>query len=60
MFLRGAGCGAGACNRSRTPRAGLLAHIVTAKFCDHTPLYRQSQIFAREGVELTARFLLAG
>jgi transposase len=34
------------------PGPGLLAHVVTAKFCDHQPLYRQSQIFAREGVEL--------
>jgi transposase len=34
------------------PGPGLLAHVVTAKFCDHLPLYRQSQIFAREGVDL--------
>ena len=34
------------------PGPGLLAHIVTAKFCDHLPLHRQSQIFAREGVDL--------
>ena len=39
------------------PGPGLLAHIVTAKFCDHTPLYRQSQIFAREGVELDRSIL---
>jgi transposase len=39
------------------PGAGLLAHIVTAKFCDHTPLYRQSQIFAREGVALDRSIL---
>jgi len=31
---------------------GLLAHILTAKYCDHLPLYRQGQIYAREGVEL--------
>lgn len=31
---------------------GLLAHVLTAKFCDHLPLYRQSDIYAREGVEL--------
>lgn len=31
---------------------GLLAHVLVAKFCDHLPLYRQSQIYAREGVEL--------
>ena len=39
------------------PGPGLLAHVVTAKFCDHTPLYRQSQIFAREGVELDRSIL---
>ena len=31
---------------------GLLAHVLVAKYCDHLPLYRQSQIYAREGVEL--------
>jgi transposase len=30
----------------------LLAHVLVAKYCDHLPLYRQSQIFARQGVEL--------
>ena len=32
---------------------GLLAHVVVSKFADHLPLYRQSQIYAREGVELS-------
>ena len=32
--------------------AGLLAHVVTAKYCDHAPLNRQSQMYAREGVDL--------
>jgi transposase len=32
--------------------AGLLAHVLTAKYCDHLPLYRQSGIYAREGVKL--------
>lgn len=31
---------------------GLLAHVLVSKYCDHTPLYRQSQIFARHGVEI--------
>ena len=31
---------------------GLLAHIAVSKYCDHLPLYRQSQIYARDGVEL--------
>jgi transposase len=34
------------------PGAGLLAHILVSKYCDHLPLYRQSGIYAREGVEL--------
>lgn len=37
---------------------GLLAHVITAKFCDHLPLYRQAEIFARAGVDLD-RGLLA-
>lgn len=37
---------------------GLLAHVLVAKFADHLPLYRQSVIYAREGVELD-RSLLA-
>jgi integrase len=31
---------------------GLLAHILVAKFSDHLPLYRQSVIYAREGVNM--------
>lgn len=30
----------------------LLAHVLVSKYCDHLPLYRQCQIFARQGVEL--------
>jgi transposase len=32
--------------------AGLLAHVLVAKYADHLPLYRQSGIYAREGVDL--------
>jgi transposase len=32
--------------------AGLLAHIIVQKYCDHLPMYRQSQIYAREGIDL--------
>jgi transposase len=32
--------------------ASLLAHVLVSKYCDHLPLYRQSQIFARQGVML--------
>jgi transposase len=31
---------------------GLLAHVLVSKYCDHLPLYRQEEIYAREGVEL--------
>ena len=31
---------------------GLLAHVLVSKYCDHLPLYRQSKIYAGEGVEL--------
>lgn len=37
----------------------LLAQVLVGKYCDHTPLYRQSQIFARHGIDL-ARSTLAG
>ena len=32
--------------------AGLLAHIVVSKYDDYLPLYRQAEIFARDGVSL--------
>jgi transposase len=31
---------------------GLLAHVLVSKYCDHLPLYRQSEIYEREGVDL--------
>lgn len=30
----------------------LVAHVAISKYCDHTPLYRQVQILARQGVTL--------
>lgn len=30
----------------------LLARIIMAKFAEHLPLYRQAEIYARQGVEL--------
>ena len=41
------------------PGPGLLAHVLISKYGDHLPLYRQSQIYAREGIELE-RSTLAG
>src|SRR5579863_5485325 len=31
---------------------GLLAHVLVAKYADHLPLYRQAEIYRREGVDL--------
>jgi transposase len=31
---------------------GLLAHVLVSKYADHLPLYRQSEIYARQGIEL--------
>jgi transposase len=33
------------------PEPGFLAHVLVSKYADHLPLYRQSQIYAREGVD---------
>ena len=41
------------------PGPALLAHVLISKYGDHLPLYRQSQIYAREGIELE-RSTLAG
>jgi transposase len=38
---------------------GLLAHVLVSKYADHMPLYRQSEIYARGGVDLD-RSTLAG
>ena len=40
------------------PTAGLLAHVMIAKFADHLPLYRQESIFGRAGLVI-ARSTLA-
>lgn len=34
------------------PGPGLVAQVITSKFCDHLPLYRQERVFARHGVSL--------
>lgn len=34
------------------PSEALIAHVLVAKYADHLPLYRQAQIYARQGVEL--------
>ena len=34
------------------PGPGLLAHVLVSKYADHLPLYRQSRIFERDGLDL--------
>jgi len=34
-----------------------LAHVVTSKYSEHLPLYRQEQVFERHGVQVTRRTL---
>ena len=34
------------------PGPGLLANVLVSKYADHLPLYRQSGIYAREGVDI--------
>lgn len=41
------------------PGPALLAHVMVAKYCDHMPLYRQSRIYARQGVDID-RSTMAG
>jgi transposase len=39
-----------------TPRGratpAMLAHLLVSKYCDHLPLYRQCEIYARQGLDL--------
>jgi len=34
------------------PGPGMLAHVITSKYCDHLPLHRQEGIFRRFGLHL--------
>ena len=54
-----AGCARRSCKRPSLPirrgraGAGLLAHVMVAKYCDHLPLHRQAEIYAREDIDLS-------
>lgn len=39
--------------------AGFFAYLITSRFCDHLPYYRQSQIYARQGVIIPDKNLSA-
>lgn len=34
------------------PTEAMVAHVLVSKYADHTPLYRQAQIYARQGLQL--------
>jgi transposase len=37
------------------PGPGLLAHVAVSKYADHQPLYRQAEMFQRQGITLSRR-----
>ncbi len=37
---------------SALPTEGMIAHVLVSKYADHCPLYRQSQILARSGIDI--------
>src|ERR1700741_3308344 len=39
---------------------GLLAHVLVSKYADHLPLYRQAEIYARDGLELDRSTMAEG
>ena len=34
------------------PTEAIVAHVLVSKYADHLPLYRQAQIYARQGIDL--------
>jgi transposase len=44
---------------SGLPTEAMIAHVLVSKYADHLPLYRQAQIYSRQGVDLD-RSTLAG
>ncbi|EEE35064.1 transposase IS66 [Rhodobacteraceae bacterium KLH11] len=41
------------------PTEAAIAHVIVSKYADHTPLYRQAQIYARQGIVLDRSTLAA-
>ena len=41
------------------PTEATLAHVIVSKYADHLPLYRQAQIYARQGIDLDRSTLAA-
>ena len=34
------------------PTEATIAHVIVSKYADHLPLYRQAQIYSRQGIDL--------
>ena len=49
---RGAGAGSPRLIEGGIPTETTVAHVLVGKYPDHLPLYRQAQIYARQGVNL--------
>ena len=41
------------------PTEATVAHVIISKYADHLPLYRQAQIYARQGIDLDRSTLAA-
>ena len=41
------------------PTEALAAHVIVSKYADHLPLYRQAQIYSRQGIDLDRSTLAA-
>ena len=41
------------------PTEATLAHVIVSKYADHLPLYRQAQIYGRQGIDLDRSTLAA-
>lgn len=41
------------------PTEATVAHVIVSKYADHLPLYRQAQIFSRQGIDLDRSTLAA-
>jgi transposase len=41
------------------PTEAMVAHVIVSKYADHLPLYRQAQIYSRQGIDLDRSTLAA-
>ena len=41
------------------PTEATVAHVIVSKYADHLPLYRQAQIYSRQGIDLDRSTLAA-